>query len=305
MAPPVALSSLTKRYGAHVGIEQLDLCVEAGQVFGFLGPNGAGKTTTIRCLVGLLTPSAGEVRVLGLDPVAQHRELAPRIGYLPGELRLYPDLSGAAHLELLGDLQAAATPRRAELCERLLLSETDLAKPVQAYSHGMKQKLGLVQAFQHEPELVILDEPTEGLDPLVQETFFALVAETARASRTVFLSSHILSEVQRACERVAIVRSGRLVTVDRVDSLRSAHTRRVRVRFDAGFDRRSVALDQRWSPEWIGEELHLLVNPDEIVETTRRLLAFPARDLAVEEAGLDEAFLDFYRHPGDCGHRDP
>jgi ABC-2 type transport system ATP-binding protein len=297
--PPIELSSLTKRYGDHVGIESLDLRVEAGQVFGFLGPNGAGKTTTIRCLVGLLSPSAGKARVLGLDPIAQHRALAPQIGYLPGELRLYLDLTGAEHLKLLGDLQGGPTSRRPELCERLLLSAADLAKPVQAYSHGMKQKIGIVQAFQHDPEIVILDEPTEGLDPLIQETFFALVAETAQAGRTVFLSSHILSEVQRACERVAIVRAGRLVTVERVDVLRNAHTRRVRVTFDAGFDRRSITVDQRWMPEWIGDELHLLVNPDEVVETTRRLLTFPARDLTVEEAGLDEAFLDFYRQPDD------
>jgi ABC-2 type transport system ATP-binding protein len=297
--PPIELSGLTKRYGDHVGIESLDLRVESGQVFGFLGPNGAGKTTTIRCLVGLLSPSAGKARVLGLDPIAEHRDLAPRIGYLPGELRLYLDLTGAEHLELLGDLQGGPTPRRGELCERLLLSDADLAKPVRAYSHGMKQKIGIVQAFQHEPELVILDEPTEGLDPLIQETFFALVAETARAGRTVFLSSHILSEVQRACERVAIVRSGRLVTVERVDILRNAHTRRVRVTFDADFDHGSITLDARWTPEWIGDELHLLVNPDEVVETTRQLLTFPARDLTVEEAGLDEAFLDFYRQPDD------
>ena len=295
--PPIELSSLTKRYGDHIGIDGLDLQVEAGQVFGFLGPNGSGKTTTIRCLVGLLAPSAGKARVLGLDPIAEHRALAPRIGYLPGELRLYLDLTGDEHLKLLGDLQGGPTPRRSELCERLLLSHVDLAKPVQAYSHGMKQKIGIVQAFQHEPELVILDEPTEGLDPLIQETFFALVAETAQAGRTVFLSSHILSEVQRACERVAIVRAGRLVTVERVDILRNAHTRRVRVAFEADFDHGSVTVDQRLEPQWIGDELHLLVNPDEVVETTRRLFSFPARDLTIEEAGLDEAFLDFYRQP--------
>lgn len=293
----IEVASLTKRYGKDVGIERLDLSVETGEVFGFLGPNGAGKTTTIRCLVGLASPSEGSVRVLGLDPLTQHRELAPRIGYLPGELRLYPDLTGAEHLKLFGDLQYGPTPRRAELCERLLLSDGDLAKRVQTYSHGMKQKLGLVQAFQHRPELVILDEPTEGLDPLIQETFFALVAETAQSGRTVFLSSHILSEVQRACGRVAIVRAGQLVAVERVDTLRNAYLRRVRVSFDATMDRRDLQLDRDWSPEWIGDELELLVSPGEVVDALRRLLVFPIHDLTVEEAGLSEAVLDFYRQP--------
>jgi ABC-2 type transport system ATP-binding protein len=134
-------------------------------VFGFLGPNGAGKTTTIRCLVGLLSPTAGTARVLGLDPIADHARLTPQIGYLPGELRLYWELTGAQHLALLGALQGRPTPRREELCQRLELTARDLGRPVAEYSHGMKQKVGLVQALQHDPEVVILDEPTEGLDP--------------------------------------------------------------------------------------------------------------------------------------------
>ena len=195
MAAVIELTGLTKRYGATVGIQQLDLRVEAGEVFGFLGPNGAGKTTTIRCLVGLLSPTGGTARVLGLDPIADHGRLTPQIGYLPGELRLYGELTGAQHLALLGALQGRPTPRREELCERLELTARDLGRPVGEYSHGMKQKVGLVQALQHDPEVVILDEPTEGLDPLVQETFFALVSEASEAGRTVFLSSHVLSEV--------------------------------------------------------------------------------------------------------------
>ena len=295
MPAVIELTSLTKRYGATTGIDRLDLRVEAGEVFGFLGSNGAGKTTTIRCLVGLLRPTAGRVRVLGLDPIADHRLLAPRIGYLPGELRLYRELSGAQHLELLGDLQGAPTPRRAELCERLELSARDLARPVQGYSHGMKQKLGLVQALQHDPELVILDEPTEGLDPLVQETFFGLLAEARDAGRTVFLSSHVLSEVQRACGRVAIVRAGRLAVVQAVAALRDARARRVRLGFAAGVDRAAVPLEACWSPVWDGDQVRLLLHPDEVVAALRRLLALPVVDVAVEEASLDEAFLAFYR----------
>jgi ABC-2 type transport system ATP-binding protein len=297
VAPIIELTGLTKRYGTHVGVAEVHLVVNAGEVFGFLGANGAGKTTTIRCLVGLLAPSAGTVRVFGLDPVADHAELARRIGYLPGELRLYPELTGAEHLRLLGDLQRMPTPRRGQVCERLALHADDLAKPVGAYSHGMKQKLGSVQALQHDPDLVIFDEPTEGLDPLVQETFFELVDEAKASGRTVFLSSHILPEVQRTCERVAIVRAGNLVAVEHVAALRAAQSRRVRLRFADDFDASRVALENRWAPSWSGAELHLLVEPQEVVAALRQLLNLPVEDVTVDEASLDEAFLRYYRTP--------
>ncbi|MER7766636.1 ABC transporter ATP-binding protein [Kitasatospora sp. NPDC096140] len=301
--PVIELRSLTKRYGDTVGIEQLDVSVEAGEVFGLLGPNGAGKTTTLRCLVGLLGPSDGQVRVLGLDPVADHRRVAPSIGYLPGELRLYPELTGQQTLDLLAALQGAPVPRRHELCERLKLSRADLARPVGEYSRGMKQKLGLVQALQHRPPVVVLDEPSEGLDPLVQETFYELLAEEAAAGRTVLLSSHVLPEVQRTCGRVAIVRHGRLVTVRSVAELRQARARRVRLVFADDLGARPLGAAERWSPRWDGRRVELLVPPDEVVRAVRTLLAeLPVADLTVEEAGLDEAFLDLYRSEDDRGH---
>ncbi|WP_175439139.1 ABC transporter ATP-binding protein [Streptomyces vilmorinianum] len=308
--PAIALHGLTKRYGSVVGIETLSLTVGAGEVFGFLGPNGAGKTTTLRCLTGLLRPTAGQVRVLGLDPVADHPRLAPALGYLPGELRLYPELTGAQTLDLLTALQGAPSPRRGELCARLELSDRDLRRPVQGYSRGMKQKLGLVQALQHDPRLVVLDEPTEGLDPLVQETFYELMAEAAGAGRTVLLSSHVLPEVQRACGRVAIVREGRLVTVERVAALREARARRIRVTLegdDRGGRPRSLGHADRWSPRWEGDRAELLVPPSEVIATLRGLLALPVVDITVEEAGLDEAFLDLYRarDPAPSRARDP
>ncbi|MEU6970110.1 ABC transporter ATP-binding protein [Kitasatospora aureofaciens] len=296
--PAIELTALTKNYGRKVGVDRLDLTVRRGEVFGFLGPNGAGKTTTIRCLVGLLRPSGGRVRALGLDPVADHRRLAPRLGYLPGELRLYPELTGAQTLRLLGDLQGASTAYRARLCERLALTPADLARPVREYSRGMKQKLGLVQALQHNPELVVLDEPTEGLDPLVQEEFFALLGEAAAAGRTVLLSSHVLPEVQRSCGRVAIVRAGKLVAVQAVSALREERARRVRLVFADGRGARALGCAERWSPRWHGAEVQLLIPPEELVAELRRLLAqLPVVDLSVEEAGLDEAFLDLYRRP--------
>ena len=306
----IELSGLSKRYGQVVGIESLSLTVRAGEVFGFLGPNGAGKTTTLRCLVGLLTPTSGRIRVLGLDPVADHVRLAPELGYLPGELRLYPELTGEQTLDLLTALQHAPSPRREELCSRLDLSDRDLHRPVLGYSRGMKQKLGLVQALQHDPRLVVLDEPTEGLDPLVQETFFALMKEAAEAGHTVLLSSHVLPEVQRACGRVAIIREARLVTVERVAALREARARRIRVTLAGGpageptsepaaagstGGPRRLGRSERWNPRWQGDRAELLVPPSEVTATLRDLLTLPVTDITVEEAGLDEAFLDLYR----------
>ncbi|MFE9255308.1 ABC transporter ATP-binding protein [Streptomyces sp. NPDC006879] len=297
--PAISLSGLTKRYGPVVGVQDLSLEVTAGEVFGFLGPNGAGKTTTLRCLTGLLRPTSGQVQVLGMDPSADHRRLTPELGYLPGELRLYPELTGAQTLELLSSLHGIPTPRRARLCERLGLTDRALARPVGGYSRGMKQQLGLVQALQHDPRLLILDEPTEGLDPLVQETFFELLAEASSSGRTVLLSSHVLPEVQRACGRVAVVRNGRLVAVESVAALREARARRIRLVFGDGRGVRGLGEADQWSPQWRGDRVELLVPPSEVVVALRGLLDLPVADVTVEESGLDEAFLDLYRNgPG-------
>ncbi|MCB5163871.1 ABC transporter ATP-binding protein [Streptomyces bambusae] len=294
----IELTALTKTYGAVTGIDALDLTVRPGEVFGFLGPNGAGKTTTLRCLVGLVRPTAGRARVFGMDPVADHRRLAPLLGYLPGELRLYPELTGAQTLDLLSALQGAPVPRRSELCDRLGLTAGILARPVGTYSRGMKQKLGLVQALQHDPQLVVLDEPTEGLDPLVQETFYGLLREAADAGRTVLLSSHVLPEMQRTCGRVAIVRDGRLVTVESVAGLREARARRIRLSYADGRGARTLGAADRWEPRWQGDDVELLVPPAEVVDALRGLLGPGVADVTVEEAGLDEAFLDLYRNGG-------
>lgn len=294
--PAIELTGLTKTYGAVVGVERLTLTVRSGEVFGFLGPNGAGKTTTLRCLVGLLRPSGGRVKVLGLDPITDHGRVAPHLGYLPGELRLYPELTGAQTLDLLSDLQGAPAPARDDLCDRLGLTGAVLARPVGGYSRGMKQKLGLVQAMQHDPELVVLDEPTEGLDPLVQETFYAMLLGMAAAGRTVLLSSHVLPEVQRICGRVAIVRDGRLVKVESVAGLREARARRIRLAFEDGSGPRPLGAAERWNPRWQGDRVELLVPPSEAVGALRGLLGAAVVDVTVEEAGLDEAFLDLYRN---------
>ncbi|MFL5757375.1 MAG: ATP-binding cassette domain-containing protein [Chloroflexota bacterium] len=217
-AAVIRTEALTKSYGPHRGIVDVDLEVGEGEVFGFLGPNGAGKTTTIRVLLDLIRPTSGKASVFGLDanadPVAIHR----RIGYLPGEFSLYDKLTGGETIEYFANLRGGVDPAYVRaLVERL---DLDPSRRYREYSKGNKQKVGLVVALQHQPDLLILDEPTSGLDPLVQQTFFDLVREARSAGRTVFLSSHIISEVERTTDRVAIIREGRLVRVDRVEALR-------------------------------------------------------------------------------------
>lgn len=218
MNPVIHTEKLTKTYGVHRGITELDLDVQEGEIFGFLGPNGAGKTTTMRVLLDLIRPTSGRAEVFGIettaDPVAIHR----RVGYLPGEFDLYDRLTGADTITYFANLRGGVDAGYvAELVERL---DLDPSRRFKEYSKGNKQKVGLVVALQHRPDLLILDEPTAGLDPLVQQTFFELVREARTGGRTIFLSSHIIDEVDRTCDRVAIIREGRLVQVDRIEAIR-------------------------------------------------------------------------------------
>jgi len=229
MTAVIRTEKLTKSYGSHRGIVDVNLEVQQGEVFGFLGPNGAGKTTTIRILLDLIRPTSGKAYVFEIessaDPAAIHR----RIGYLPGEFTLYDRLTGAQTLEYFGNLRGGVDKAyQAELIERF---DLDASRRFKEYSKGNKQKVGLVAALQHKPELLLLDEPTSGLDPLVQQTFFTVLREQVAAGSTVFLSSHVLSEVERSCDRVAIIREGRLVQVDRVDALRDLAHHQVELRF--------------------------------------------------------------------------
>jgi ABC-2 type transport system ATP-binding protein len=231
MPPIIRTEQLTKTYGVHRGIADVDLEVQAGEVFGFLGPNGAGKTTTMRILLDLIRPTGGRAEVFGIetsaDPVAIHR----RVGYLPGEFDLYDRLTGADTIEYFANLRGGVDRAwTAELVERL---DLDPSRRFGEYSKGNKQKVGLVVALQHRPELLILDEPTAGLDPLIQHTFFELLREAKAEGRTVFLSSHIIDEVDRTCDRVAIIREGRLVQVDRIEAIRALAFHHVELAFAA------------------------------------------------------------------------
>ena len=225
----VSCAGLTKHYGREVGIEDLDLEVRSGEVFGFLGPNGAGKTTTIRLLLGLIRPTRGRATVLGEDLLTSGAAVRARLGYVPGDLALYARMTGEHLLAYLGDLRGGV-PRAAwtALAERL---QVDLGRRVAELSRGNRQKLGVVQAFMHDPELLVLDEPTSGLDPLVQQEFQRLVRERVLDGATVFLSSHVLAEVEQMADRVGIVAGGRLLVVDTVDGLRVRARRRVELDF--------------------------------------------------------------------------
>ncbi len=232
--PAIVASGLSKDYGSGRGLFELDLEVQQGEVFGFLGPNGAGKSTTMRLLLDLIKPTAGSARVLGLDVSKDSIEIRRRVGFLPGDLAMYPKLSGRVVLDYLARLRGGVDPRvRDSLAERF---DADLERPIRQLSTGNRQKLGLIQAFMHEPELLILDEPIAGLDPLVQQSFHALLAELSAQGRTVFLSSHTLSEVERVTHRLAILRQGRLVIVDSLQNLRKVAIQRLEIEFAAPVD---------------------------------------------------------------------
>jgi ABC-2 type transport system ATP-binding protein len=291
----ISTRGLTRHYGDTVGIDELDLDVEAGEVFGFLGPNGSGKTTTIRLLLDFIRPTRGSATVFGQS--TREPAVRARIGYLPGELALDGRMTGSAHLEFLDALLPAA--RRAqpgrigELTDRLQLAERDLRRRVREYSRGMKQRLGLVSAFQHDPELLVLDEPTEGLDPLIREVVFQLMHEARARGATVFHSSHVLSEVDRTCDRVAILRRGRLAALMRVDEVRTRSARRMVVEFDQPVDPAQFALDGVQVLQADGDRLVLRVTgrPDVLLA---RLAQQRIRYLAFPESTMEEAFARIY-----------
>jgi ABC-2 type transport system ATP-binding protein len=300
----IATKGLTKHYvpGPHLpgraagapvrALQDLSLEVHEGEIFGFLGPNGAGKSTLIRLLLGFLHPTAGQATVLGMDIGRMSVAIRARTGYLPGGIALYDGLTGERHLDYLAELSGRAPSRRAELCDRLELSERTLRRPIRDYSRGMRQKIGIVQALQHDPELAILDEPSEGLDPLMQQAFYSILDDVRRAGRTVFFSSHVLSEVERVCDRVAIVRAGRLVALEDVADLLRHRRRRVEIRL-AGpapdLDRvpgvsNVTVTDDRLACDLEGDPRPFLAALD----------VGAIADLTIEPTRLEEAFLELY-----------
>jgi ABC-2 type transport system ATP-binding protein len=299
--PAISIRGLTKRYGSITALNDLHLDVRPGEVLGFLGLNGAGKTTAIRLLLDLLRPSSGQAFIFGHDCWLNSLAARAQVGYLPGELGLYPDLTGLEILNFLARLNPRPVDQRQrqELTDRLELSQRDLRRKVRQYSTGMKRKLGVIQAFQGEPPLLILDEPTEGLDPLMQESFYGLLADVKRKGTTVFMSSHVLSEVERVCDRIALLRKGELVLLSSVQETRRLAERRVRVFFHTevggGLDLPPGCEVVEKSPLFLCFKVAGPLGP--LVSALGRL---PVKDIEVEEARLEDVVLKLYREGKSC-----
>ncbi|WP_055586759.1 ABC transporter ATP-binding protein [Peterkaempfera griseoplana] len=294
MTQAIRLEKLAKTYGRRRGLVDLTLDVGHGEVFGYLGPNGAGKSTTIRLLLDLIRPTGGRATVLGLDPRVDSVELHRRTGYLAGDFTVDGRQTVRECLSFLAALRGGIPERRiTALADRLGL---ELAPRIRSLSKGNRQKLGLVQAFVHQPELLILDEPTSGLDPLVQQVFLELVREARADGRTVFMSSHVMSEVQAVADRVAIIREGRLVTVDTVAALRERAVRTVELHFDGTvpaeeFSRLPGVSDV--SVEGTRLRCRIAGSPDALVKAAAR---HTVTGLLCEEPDLEELFFEYYRN---------
>ncbi len=295
--PAIETVGLTKFYGERRGVEDLDLRIEAGEVFGYLGPNGAGKTTTIRLLLDLIRPTRGSAAIAGLDTRADSLEARRKTGYLPGELKVPPQSTAAAYLAFLGRLRGGVERGAvSDLAERLGL---DLDRRIGDLSKGNKQKVGIVAAFMHDPEILILDEPTSGLDPLRQRDVLELIRERATAGRTVFLSSHELDQVEHTAGRVGIVRDGRLVAVESMAALRQRAVRRVEVRVAEPVDASGLERVPGVSEvSTYDGTIHLVVegSMDALVKELARL---PVQTLTSEPPELEEVFRSYYGNTPD------
>ena len=293
MNPVIQLQKLTKYYGEHRGVLDLDMNVMPGGVFGYLGPNGAGKTTTIRLLLDLIRPTGGSASVLGLDAQADSLEIRRRIGYLPADPSLYDNLTGKQFLLHVASLKGGIPWTKIKrLADRL---NCDLSRNIRTLSHGNRQKIAVIRAFMHDPELLILDEPTSGLDPLIQQEFERMVMEAKADGRTVFLSSHILKEVEDLCDRVAIIRDGRLVAIEDVAVFKARSIRSLEIRFGAPVSEsafqdvygvRNVVVDGSLL------KCEVIGSLDRFIKTAAQ---FEVVDMTVHEPGLEEIFLAFYR----------
>jgi ABC-2 type transport system ATP-binding protein len=295
-ALPIRTEGLTKHYGSVHAIEGLDLEVQRGEVFGFLGPNGAGKTTTIRALLHFVFPTRGRASILGMDSVADSVAIRRRIGYMPSEYSMYPNLTGSELLRYFGNLRGGVdTAEIARLAERL---DADLGRKISDLSSGNKQKVAIIQAFMNKPDLLILDEPSNGLDPLMQQELQAIIREVRDDGRTVFLSSHSLGEVERVADRVGILRAGHLIVVERVDTLKRKAIRRLDLEFEEPVPADAFSgIGGVRSVEPHGNSLSVTFEGS-VNALLRTALEHAVVNLNSREADLEEIFLAYYREDG-------
>lgn len=306
--PAIEVEGLVKSYGAVRAVNGISFSVPQGEIFGFLGPNGAGKSTTIRAMLDFIRPTAGTIRLLGRDAQQETREIHRRLGYVPGDVRLPRGITGRSLLERYSRMQGLQPILLAELIERF---DVEVDRPVQGYSKGMRQKIAIVQAFMCDPDLVILDEPASGLDPLGQRAFNTFLLDEAHRGRTIFISSHIISDIEKTCARVAVIRDGELVTVERIETLRQLVGQKVTVEFGptaAAADPDTlrqipgvVDLVVGHHGESPGAEPRTLTftvhgSVDALIKT---LAHYDVARLSAEEAPLEEVFMQFYETPTD------
>ena len=288
----IQTTKLTKYYGKARGIIDLDLTVEQGEFFGFIGPNGAGKSTTIRTLLGLIAPTSGSAMIFGKDVTKEKEAILQNIGYLPSEALFYRGMKVKEILKLSADLRKKDCAEESKLlCERLQL---DVSRKVDELSFGNRKKVAIVCALQHRPELLVLDEPTGGLDPLMQKEFFDILRERNKEGATILLSSHVLSEIQRNCSRAAIIRDGRIIACDNVDVLSKTSAKRVTVHGAVDLKQLSGIRDRRDS----GDSVSFLYSGD-MNSLLRALSSGQVNDLTVSEPDLEEVFLHYYEKDGE------
>lgn len=289
----IETKKLTKYYGKARGIIDLDLRVEQGEFFGFIGPNGAGKSTTIRTLLGLISPTSGSAMLFGKDITTEKEAILQHIGYLPSEALFYQGMKVKDILKLSADLRKRdCTAEAALLCERLQL---DISRKAEELSFGNRKKVAIVCALQHKPELLVLDEPTGGLDPLMQKEFFEILRERNQEGASILLSSHVLSEIQRNCTRAAIIRDGRIIACDSVDALSRTNAKRITVHGDVDLDSLSGVRDRKASEDSVS-----FLYSGDMNSLLRTLSSGQVHDLTVTEPDLEEVFLHYYEKEGEA-----
>ena len=286
---------MSKHYGKEKGISDINLEVYAGETFGFLGPNGAGKTTTIRTILNFIKPSEGSVEVLGLDSVKDSTEIHKKIGYLPGELELFSQMNGKDFLKYMANLRGGVDWGFVEEMISNLKAQT--TKPIGSLSHGNKQKLGLIQAFMHDPDILILDEPTNGLDPLVQEEFHKMLKSVKDSDKTVFLSSHIMSEVEEICDRVGIIREGELIAVEKIEDLKAKKLQSIEIHFaksvpDNIFENLPNVSDVEIKDNVVKAKVSGTNTLDSFIKTIAK---YEVTKIDAPEPNLEEIFLSYFK----------
>lgn len=292
----VEVNHLKKYYGKHRGVEDVDFTIKEGEVFGFIGPNGAGKSTTIRCALSLIFPTAGDIKIFGLDSIKDKVEIARQVGYLPSEVAYYENMKVKDLLDYSMSFYGKTDPARLkDLTDRM---DLDITRKIDDLSLGNKKKVGIVQGLLHKPRLIILDEPTSGLDPLMQQRFFDLIDEENKRGATVLFSSHILSEVKRLSDRIALIKDGRIEDMDQIASLQSNHYKNVQLTADPNALDQFELSDMIEVKERFGNQLHFIYR-GEINRLLRELAQFDVQNLSMEDPSLEELFMDYYERPQD------